>query len=78
MVKVFAGSDGSFISAWRMWQHRNMGSGSLVLAQGDTVVLDRADDSENRNCVWYVSVAEEDLPEDVKIDGRTVRDNRTG
>jgi len=76
MSEVFAGSDGSFISAWQVWKRRNHEPESFVLAHGDTLVFRTTSDGSN-GYVWYVGVEEEDLPDDVALDGVTVRDSRS-
>lgn len=76
MPKVFAGSDDSFISAWQIWKRRNKEYESFVLAQGDTVVFRTATESGNEEYTWYVGIEEDELPEDVELNGCTVRDNR--
>lgn len=76
MSKVFAGSDDSFMSAWQMWKRRNKEYESLVLAQGDTVVFRTADENGNEKYIWYVGIKEDELPEDVELNGYTVRDKR--
>lgn len=76
MSKVFAGSDDSFISAWQIWKRRNKEYESFVLAQGDTVVFRTATESGNEEYTWYVGIEEDELPEDVELNGCTVRDNR--
>ena len=76
MPKIFAGSDDSFISAWQIWKRRNKEYESFVLAQGDTVVFRTATESGNEKYTWYVGIEEDELPEDVELNGCTVRDNR--
>lgn len=76
MSKVFAGSDDSFMSAWQMWKRRNKEYESFVLAQGDTAVFRTTDVNENEEYIWYVGIKEDELPEDVELNGYTVRDKR--
>lgn len=76
MPGVFAGSDGSFVSAWQMWKRRNKEYDSLVLAQGETMVFGTTAEDGSREYVWYVGVEREDLPEGVEVDGLIVRDER--
>ena len=76
VAKVFAGSDDSFISAWQIWKRRNKEHESFVLAQGDTVVFRTSTESGNEEYTWYVRIEEDELPEDVVVNGCTVRDNR--
>ena len=76
MSKVFAGSDDSFISAWQIWKRRNKEYESFVLAQGDTVVFRTSTESGNEEYTWYVGIEEDELPEDVELNGCIVRDNR--
>jgi hypothetical protein len=77
MSGVFAGSDGSFLSAWQLWKRRNKECGSFVLAQGETMVFRTTAEDGSREYVWYVGVEREDLPDGVEIDGLTVRDERS-
>jgi len=76
MAKVFAGSDDSFVSAWQIWKRRNKEYESFVLAQGDTVVFRTSTGSGNEEYTWYVGIKEGELPEDVELNGCTVRDKR--
>ena len=76
MAKVFAGSDDSFVSAWQIWKRRNKEYESFVLAQGDTVVFRTTTESEPEEYTWYVGIEEDELPEDVELNGCTVRDKR--
>ena len=76
MSKVFAGSDDSFISAWQMWKRRNKEYESFVLAQGDTVVFRTTAESGSEEYIWYVEIEEDELPEDVEVNGCTVQDKR--
>ena len=76
MPKVFAGSDDSFISAWQIWKRRNKEYESFVLAQGDTVVFRTSTESGNEEYTWYVRIEEDELPEEVVVNGRTVRNKR--
>lgn len=76
MSKVFAGSDDSFMSAWQIWKRRNKEYDSFVLAQGDTVVFRTTAESGNEEYIWYVGIEEDELPEDVEVNGYTVRDKR--
>jgi len=76
MAKVFAGSDDSFVSAWQIWKRRNKEYESFVLAQGDTVVFRTTTESGPEEYTWYVGIEEDELPEDVELNGCTVRDKR--
>jgi hypothetical protein len=76
MSKVFAGSDDSFVSAWQIWKRRNKENESFVLAQGDTVVFRTTTEGGNEEYSWYVGIEEAELPEDVEVNGCTVRDKR--
>lgn len=76
MSKVFAGSDDSFMSAWQMWKRRNKEYESFVLAQEDTVVFRTTAESGSEEYIWYVGIEEDELPEDVEVNGCTVRDKR--
>lgn len=74
MSSVFAGSDGSFMSAWQMWKRRNKEYETLVISQGETVVFRTTAEDGGEEYVWYVGIDEDDLPEGVELDGHTVRD----
>lgn len=76
MSKVFAGSDGSFMSAWQAWKRRNHEYESFVMSHGDTMVFRTTDEEGNEEFIWYHGIAEEDLPDGVEINGLTVRDRR--
>lgn len=76
MSKVFAGSDDSFVSAWQIWKRRNKEYESFVLAQGDTVVFRSTTEGSNEEYTWYVGIEEDELPDDVALNGYTVRDKR--
>ncbi len=76
--KAFAGSDDSFMSAWQMWKRRNKEYESLVLAHGDTVIFRATAEDGNGEYLWYVGIDEDELPEDVELNGHTVRDKRGG
>jgi len=72
MSKVFAGSDGSFISSWQAWKRRNHERETFVMGHGDTIVFRTADEEY----VWYHGIEEDDLPDGVELTGVTVRDRR--
>jgi len=76
MSKVFAGSDDSFMSAWQMSKRRNKEYESFVLAQGDIVVFRTTAERGSEEYIWYVGIEENNLPEDVEVNGCTVRDKR--
>jgi|GEM_PF-3447380 len=76
MARVYAGSDGSFLSGWQMWKRRNKSYERLVIAHEDVVVFRNTDDSANQEYVCYTAIEESELPEGVKLTGHTIRDNR--
>lgn len=76
MSKVFAGSDGSFRSAWQMWKRRNHECESFVMAHKDTVVFRSTDEEGNKQYIWYHGVDDDDLPKGVELSGVTVQDTR--
>ena len=76
MATVFAVPDDSLISAREISRRRNKQHTSFVLAQGDTVVFRTSTESGNEEYTWYVEIEEDELPEDVVVNGRTVRDKR--
>lgn len=78
MSSVFAGSDGSFISAWQAWKRRNHEFESFVMAHGDTMVFRTTNEDGTEEYIWYHGVDEDDLPEGVEREGVTVRDERQG
>ena len=76
MAKVYAGSDGSFISGWQMWKRRNKSYEQLVIAHEDMVVLRKPDDDGDEEYVWYIAIEENKLPEYIELSGHAVEDNR--
>jgi hypothetical protein len=76
MSRVFAGSDGSFMSAWQAWKRRNHEYETLVIVHDDTMVFRTTDEDGSEELVWYVGVEEDALPAGVELDGLTVRDER--
>jgi hypothetical protein len=76
MSKVFAGSDGSFISAWQAWKRRNHEYERFVMACGDTMIFRTTNEDGSEELVWYVGVDEDHLPDGVELNGLTVRDRR--
>jgi hypothetical protein len=77
MPEAFAGSDGSFVSAWQLWKRRSKEYGSFALAQGETMVFRTTAEDGRREYVWYIGIEQEDLPDGIEIDGLTVRDERS-
>ena len=78
MSKVYAGSDGSFRSAWQLWKRRNHEYESFVMCHGDTMVFRSTNEDVKEKYIWYHGIEEDDLPEGVEVDGVTVRDKRQG
>jgi len=72
MSKVFAGSDGSFMSSWQAWKRRNHEYETFVMAHGETMVFRTSDE----DYVWYHGIEEDDLPDGVELTGVNVRDRR--
>lgn len=77
MVEIYAGSDGSFCSGWRMWKRRNKSYEQLVIAYDDVVVFRNADASAEAEYVWYIPIEEHELPDGVEYTGHAVVDTRT-
>jgi len=48
MARVYAGSDGSYISGWQMWKRRNESYERLVIAHEDIVVFQNTDDNPDQ------------------------------
>lgn len=74
---VFAGSDGTFRSAWQLWKRQNHEPESFVIASGDTIVFRTTTDGGDCEYVWYVGIDEDELPEGVYQDGVVIRDTRS-
>jgi hypothetical protein len=74
MSSVFAGSDGSFVTAWQSWKRRNHEYESFVIGTAETMVF--RNEGGDQAYVWYVGIDEAELPEDVELDGNSVRDRR--
>lgn len=77
MSNVFAGSNGSFRSAWQLWKRRNYEYESVVMAYKETMVFRTAGEDGGVECVWCHGIDQEGLPEGVELDGVTVQDSRS-
>jgi hypothetical protein len=61
MSKIYAGSDGSFMSAWQAWKRRNHEYESFVMCHRETTVFRTTDQESDEEFVWYHGIEKTDF-----------------
>ena len=77
MARLYAGSDGSFLSGWQLWKRRNKSYEQLMIASEDIVVFRNSDGDADEVYVWYIPITESELPDGVECTGHNVIDTRS-